>query len=253
MNPVNLKPDYGTFCKKEYGDNYSTTFYPFQITFIARLDKNIFSVMEIMATEPEFAISFDFDLGKMQELYALANINQKKIMTVLLNDIFTEPITIDLSHDRLFVNVNSHLDELVVSQYESFIPFIVDGFTCAEEANNNHLPIPTVISHVIFSKNEPVGFAIEKKINKKELNENTIDAYVCFPSMPENCEYGSIYCFKDLKEAQQSLAWQLKGSLAYAQSLNNLVSQDYQKARSLYEEYQNEFKKGFGNHGLILK
>ena len=89
--------------------------------------------------------------------------------------------------------------------------------------------------------------------HEKELNENTIDAYVCFPSMPENCEYGSIYCFKDLKEAQQSLAWQLKGSLAYAQSLNNLVSQDYQKARSLYEEYQNEFKKGFGNHGLILK
>lgn len=253
MHSMNLKPDYGLYCKNEYGALYSGSITPFLISHITRINNNQYSVIEIMDEESEFAVSLEFDYERMRQLFAISNGSQKKKLNNIMTPLITETVSVELSHDRIYVDFKFHLGTIEERQHESYIPLIIDQFSKNDYFRNAFLSLPKEISHVIFSSNEAVAFGIEKPIGKQKPDENRVYAYVCFPAMPENCEYGSILCFDNLKQAQESFAWQFNGPFPFARPLKSIQARGYHEVSLLYTEYQKQFQEGFGKHGFNFK
>ena len=112
--------------------------------------------------------------------------------------------------------------------------------------------IPSIVSHVILKNNSPIGFAIEHA-NKQNKDPNIVNAYVCYPNQIQNAEYGSVYLFNSLAEAQSSFMWQLKGSFNYATLINNLSRQQLNLVDDFWMECSDLFIAGFKNCGISIE
>jgi hypothetical protein len=218
----NFKPDFGIFFSENFGNNTTYHTLSFVLFFIARIGKDLYTTSSnIFYDDEEFCMTVDFESKLFNQI--INEVNNKEIkerLRKISGDIFNEVMRVDFFDKPIELMLGAKPGQIDSNENESFIPFIATNisFIVVKPEFAVKSPIPEKITHVMVNKGFPVGFAIADNEEEEEENHdvNLLNAYVCYPTMPEFCEYGTVYIFEDQIEASNSFAWKFQGEFNYA-------------------------------------
>ena len=121
------RPDYGLYLLSQgYSKKMSQYFYSLPIDHISLVSNRLFSVMNNLAVDGvEYAASFDFDIGLLSSVVALAPDHIQREILGALKGSFRVPGTIELSQPFV-IGVEAVLgDEQTANNNEEFVPLVV--------------------------------------------------------------------------------------------------------------------------------
>lgn len=251
----NIRPDYGKYYSKNFGNEVVFYLDDLEIRSIAYIDNDLYSISQGIVFDKEYCITFDFDQKRLKQLLKTIEDKTKKsqLKKALLKP-FTDIEIIDFQNSPIYVGISALPGSLVSNQDEEYITFIIEKFIGSDLIGEKEPTpfIPEKITHVMMNKDNPVGFAIEDTNDKSE-DQNILNAWVCYPELPEYCcENGAVYLFDNYEEAKKSLALQLMGDTNYAINMSDLDPDTFYNALRLWISYESEFRSGFGYRNIKL-
>ncbi|MBK8983475.1 MAG: hypothetical protein IPM38_14450 [Ignavibacteria bacterium] len=249
-----IYPDFGIFYAKNFGSETKYFSNPHSLYNIARVNETLYtSTSNIEYDGQYYCMSLDYKANLFRQI--LKEINDQKLLAMFKNKLtgkFDSPEYVVFKETPIEMMIEAIPGKPESNLNENYLPFIALSFSSIKVLNENEgliTNIPPQITHAIMSNDTPIAFAVQHGKQKKN-DPNIMNAYVCYPEMPQLCDQGSVYVFNYLKEAKSSLAWQLMGSLNYAIPLNLLNSEQQLMAEQIWQEYGDDFRDGFSRRGI---